>query len=122
MAIIDITGLDQVEVFRRLYNRARPQGMGFLHFEPEDMTYEQAQQEYSPDVDYHRGRVMKVTIRSRQVEVQKLSRINYSDSEIAERVPAEGVEYYFDGWLYDRDNGEGAAAEVVNRLRAEVTA
>ena len=65
-----------------LYNRARPQGMGFLHYTPEEMTVEQAAellktQDY---FDYCKGRVMKVSMKG-------------GDTFLG---------------LYDRDNGAGA--------------
>ena len=40
---MDISKLDKAEVLAALYNRAQPQGMGFLHYTPEDMTVEEAQ-------------------------------------------------------------------------------
>jgi len=39
---IDISSLDKAEVLRRLYNRAKPLGMGFLHYTPEPMTLVEA--------------------------------------------------------------------------------
>lgn len=96
---IDITGLDKATVLAALYNRSRPQGMGFLHFDPEPMTRDEAQaviasggthlSDRSLYFDYLKGRVMKVDL---------------SKDE-------------FDPWLYDRDNGNGAAYEVVSELR-----
>lgn len=83
MADVSIAGLDKAEVLMALYDRARPQGMGFLHYIPEPMTKEQAQELLL------QGRVMKVNLEG--------------DS--------------FDPWLYDRDNGTGAAQEVIDELR-----
>ena len=89
---INITGVDKIEAFRRLYNAARPQGMGFLHHTPEEMTYEQAKAEFRDGIfDYHRGRVMKVRLK---------------DDEL---------------WpgAYDRDNGKGAALAALGDLVAQ---
>lgn len=82
MTTIDITGL----------NASRPQGMGFLHYDPEPMTSVQAAMLLSghdnPYFDYLKGRVMKISIKN----------------------PLEPH-------LYDRDNGTGAAALAIAALR-----
>jgi hypothetical protein len=91
MMTISITGLDKAEVLMALYNRARPQRMGFLHYTPTPLAKEEAQQLLAGSnyFDYLNGRVMKVSL--------------------------EGDE--LDPRLYDRDNGSGAAAEVIAELR-----
>ena len=89
---IDIAGLDKAEVLCALYNRARTQGMGILHYTPEDMTREEAQsildtgQTY---FDYVKGRVLKVDL---------------------------GGDNLFPG-LYDRDNGAGAVQSVIVKIQ-----
>ncbi|MBU1970331.1 hypothetical protein KJ605_00935, partial [Patescibacteria group bacterium] len=79
-------------VLAALYNAAKPQGMGFTHYDPAPMTLEQAEQllKRGTDFDYLKGRVMK---------------INLCDDTL-------------DTWGYDRDNGEGAAAAVIGSLRS----
>lgn len=93
--MIDITGLNKADVLRVLYNRARTQGLGILHYTPEDMTVEEAQDilDHTGDkyFDYLKGRVMKVDLNG--------------DS--------------FNPRLYDRDNGEGAAESAIGPLRAK---
>ena len=81
--MINIKGLDKAEVLAALYNNARPQGMGFLHFTPERMTRDEATKllERTTYFDYLRGRVMKVSLEGDELR--------------------EG--------LYDRDNGQGQA-------------
>lgn len=82
--MIDISELNKAEVLAALYNRARPQGMGFLHYTPEDMTPDEAQKMLDAGqtyFDYVQGRVMKVN----------LGGGSFSPS------------------MYDRDNGVGAA-------------
>ncbi len=89
---ICLIGLDKVEVFRRLYNGAKPQGLGFLHATQNEMSYEQAAAEFESDgpyFDYHHGRVMKVDL--------------------------EGES--FDARLYDRDNGSWAAVTALKGLK-----
>jgi hypothetical protein len=65
--------------------------MGFLHYDPADMTPAQAEAilQRQTDFDYLKGRVMKV---------------NLSGDE-------------FDPWLYDRDNGQGAAERAIASIR-----
>ena len=89
---VSITGLSKALVFAALYNRARPQGMGFMHYDPTPMDEEMAQKILDTGrttFDYVAGRVMKVNISG--------------DA--------------FDPWAFDRDNGEGAAQEAITTLR-----
>ena len=88
---IDISKLSKAQVLAALYNASQPLGMGFLHYDPSPMSEDEATSllEQSTYFDYLKGRVMKVDL---------------SGSA-------------FDPWLYDRDNGEGAAARVVGSLK-----
>ena len=91
---IDISGLNKSEVLAALYNRAKPLGLGILHFTPDNMSVEEAESviaERGGDLyfDYHNGRVMKVDLSK-----ESLYAVNY-----------------------DRDNGEGAAQQVIDSLR-----
>lgn len=89
--MISIAGLSKAEVLAALYNRAQPLGMGFLHYDPKPMSIEEATEilKSSEYFDYLKGRVMKVSLKN---------------STVDER-------------LYDRDNGQGAFAEVITALR-----
>lgn len=86
-------GLTKAEALRKLYNSAKPQGMGFLHYEPKPMTIEEAEdviqflkdEDWPIKFDYHKGRVMKVDLSNDSVELQ---------------------------W-YDRDNGENSGLEAL---------
>ena len=109
--MIDIAGLDKAEVLAALYSRAKPQGMGFIHYEPGDMPIEEARELLrtgddrfqmanaifdghnitQTSFDYLKGRVMKVNIGG--------DSLNES--------------------LYDRDNGDGAAAAALAPLLAK---
>ena len=40
--MIDISKIGKAEALRRLYNKSKPQGMGFMHYTPADMTEEVA--------------------------------------------------------------------------------
>ena len=85
--MIDISEMNKAEVLAKLYNASRPLGMGLLHFTPEPMGVEEAQQllEEETYFDYLNGRVMKVDLSKDTL----------------------------DPWLYDRDNGQGAAASAL---------
>lgn len=93
---ISIKGLSKPAVLAALYNRAQAQGMGFLHYTPEEMTEAEAQKIWDdvneqghPYFDYLKGRVMKVNITGET----------------------------FNPWLYDRDNDQGAAETAIAKLR-----
>jgi hypothetical protein len=89
---ISIKELDKAQVLAALYNASRPLGMGFLQYDPQPMTVEQARVilERSTYFDYLQGRVMKVDLSS--------------DS--------------FDPRWYDRDNGQGAAQKAIDAMVA----
>lgn len=96
---VTILGLDKAAVLAALYNGSETGGMGLLHYDPTPMSgagarallAESLDREHRPGYfDYLKGRVMKVDLSGN-----------------------EG----FDPWGYDRDNGEGAAAMVVDALR-----
>ncbi|MBI4157817.1 hypothetical protein HY502_03135 [Candidatus Woesebacteria bacterium] len=92
MAQIDLKGLNKAAVLAALYNASKPQGRGFMHYDPTPMTVEQAEELLNQGTyfDYLMGRVMKVDLGG--------------DS--------------LDTWGYDRDNGEGAAQRAIVSLQA----
>lgn len=90
---IDISGLDKAEVLAALFNASKQQGMGFMNSSgASPMTVEDARQYTSREgeqyYDYLRGRVMKVDLSKDQLRTG----------------------------LYDRDNGQGAAARALAPL------
>lgn len=90
MNLIDISKMDRAEVLSKLFNASKPQGLSFLHFTPEPMTTKQAQailDQGSYYFDYLEGRVMKIKLAPGAIEL--------------------------DPFLYDRDNGQGAAARAL---------
>lgn len=93
--MINIEGISKGRVLAALYNASRPLGMGFLHFDPKPMTEEEANeilaQYHDAYFDYLKGRVMKVDL---------------SHDE-------------FDPRLYDRDNGQGAAKNIIDSIKGE---
>lgn len=83
-------GLDRYDVLCVLYNNSHPLGFGILQYEPGPLTKEQAKEILDGCdgyVDYLKGRVIKVNL------------------------PKDAEE--FNPYLYDRDNGEGAAKMVI---------
>jgi hypothetical protein len=102
---ISIKGLDHADVLAALYNASQPLGMGMFHFEAKPMTHDEAAELLKtgnvgesacrpPDdrgvyFDYLKGRVMKVNIGGDTLNPR----------------------------LYDRDNGNGAAARAIAPLR-----
>lgn len=90
--MLDISGKSKAKVLAALYNNSRPLGMGFFHYNPADMTEEEAEIELEESsdkyFDYLHGRVMKVDLRGNS----------------------------FDPRLYDRDNGAGAAAKAIEGI------
>lgn len=87
--VVDISNKDKAQVLMALYNNSHPQGLGFLHFNPEPMTIEQAREilAKTQDFDYLSGRVMKISLESNLVRT----------------------------WGYNRDNGEGAAERAISQ-------
>lgn len=96
---IDISGLDKAEVLAALFNASKQQGMGILQTSGRNnMTVEEAREFTSSGndrqyYDYLRGRVMKIDL---------------SRDELNPR-------------LYDRDNGQGAAARALAPLMQQKT-
>jgi hypothetical protein len=89
---VSIAGLDKADVLAVLYNAARPQGMGFLQYDPKPMTREEAEsiiEDGHFNFDYLKGRVMKIDI---------------SGDEI-------------NPWSFDMDNGSGMVQKVIDELR-----
>ncbi len=80
---INLKGLDKAVILAGLYNNSKVQGMGFLQQIPGKMTVDEARELLKKHTyfDYLYGKVMKVELSGDD----------------------------FDPWLYDRDNGEGAA-------------
>lgn len=91
--MINIEGINKAKLLAALFNYAKPQGLGLLHYDAKDMTEQDAQAllDRSSDMsfDYLQGRSVKVDIGGDM----------------------------FDPWLYDRDNGPGAAEKVIETLR-----
>lgn len=88
--LLSIKGKNKAEVVAALYNASKPLGLGVLQAERQNMTVEVAEQMAAGNYvfDYLKGRVMKVDLNGDE----------------------------FDPRLYDRDNGQGAAAAALAQL------
>jgi len=98
--MISIKGKDKAAVLVALYNRAQVQGMGIFQGKLGDMSLERARKLVDDQAvvkmpggntfiyfDYVAGRILKVDLSADE----------------------------FDEWLYDRDNGRGAAWEALKK-------
>ncbi|HVF69887.1 MAG TPA: hypothetical protein VNA13_04975 [Xanthomonadales bacterium] len=92
MTTIDLSEFDKAAVLAVLYNASKPQGMGFMQYDPTPMSVEEARSllEQTTYFDYLKGRVMKIDLSGDTL----------------------------DTWGYDRDNGENAASRVIDTLRS----
>ena len=90
--MIDISDLNKAEVLAALYNRAQPQGAGFLYYKPQNMSPAEAQ------LILDTGRTHFYNLFGRMMKVD---------------LPGDK----FDPWSYNRDNGPGAAEAVIAILR-----
>ena len=91
---IDITNLPKHRVLQALFNASRQRGIGLLDRSGvAPLSTEDAKEIVSSslDFDYVRGRVFKVNISGD----------------------------CFDPWLFDRNNGQGAAERAISALREE---
>lgn len=89
---MDISNLDKAEILAELYNNAIPLGMGKMHYEPINMTIQEAQKLLDSGqtfFDYVKGRVMKIDL---------------SKDELNTR-------------LYNRDNGNNAAENIISKIK-----
>lgn len=88
----NLNGMDQAKVVAALYNASRAQGMGFMQYDATPMSVEEAREllQHTPNFDYLKGRVMKLSFKNDELDTR----------------------------LYNRDNGEGAAELVIDSIRA----
>lgn len=108
MSKISIAGIDKAELFAALYNHAKPLGMGMLHYDPTPLTKESAQVLMGLGDDSSRmfpGIGGKPALTFDYVKGRPL-KINLSGDEM-------------DTWLYNRDQGDGAAEKIVAKLRGQ---
>ena len=89
--MIDIKGLDQGHVLKVLHDSSRVQGLGWLAASSVQITIDECRELLVNHsyFDYLRGKVMKIQLGGDQLDPR----------------------------LYDRDNGQGAAARAIDTIR-----
>jgi hypothetical protein len=92
---INISKMSKAIVLTLLYNESKMQGNSFLGGNGTPMTVEEANKhlETNQDFDYLNGKVMKISLKGDLLET----------------------------WLYDRDNGEGAALKAIQKHYHDAT-
>ncbi len=88
-----IKGLDKAVILMILYNNSKPLGLGIFNYDANPMDYDEAKKilKHQTYFDYYKGRVMKIDL---------------SGDEL-------------DTCLYNRDNGEKAAENFINKYIIE---
>ena len=78
---MNINELKKSAVLAALYNASKPQGMGFMHYDPKPMTEEEAEDILSRGTyfDYLEGRVMKIDLSKDEVDTRGYNRDNGAD-------------------------------------------
>ncbi len=105
---IDISKLDKAEVLAALYNRSKQQGMGFMHARGSTgMTVDEAKAEIVAGDDHQRAYPEIMAGEKKRI------RFDYLHGRVM-KVELGGNT--LDPWLYDRDNGEGAAERALQPL------
>jgi hypothetical protein len=104
---IDIKGIDKAELLAALYNHSRQMGMGFLQARDGDMTVDQARKEIETGDDSSR------MFGKNGAGNQHL----YFDYLRGRPLKSDLSGDTFRPWGYDRDNGQGAAARIIQSLR-----
>ena len=120
--MVDISGLSKGAVLAALYNASKPLGMGMLHFDPAEMTEEDAN-----------ALIERLT--GGKLQAQYMGDADAGTSDTHAFGGASQTKLYFDyvkgrvmkvditgdelnPWGFDRDNGEGAAERAIAPLRS----
>lgn len=115
MAKVSLEGLDRALVLAALYNAARPQGLGFLHYDPEPMTVEQAKEILAQRRAYRKRKGQGNNQRQNRWLLRDYYYFDYLQGRVMKiDLCGKGIE----SAGYDRDNGEGAVAQIIEVLRA----
>lgn len=105
---VSIKGIDKAALLAALYNGSAPMGMGVFQARPEAMTIEQAREMIGVGDDIDR------TIRKDKGPRREL----YFDYVLGRPLKIDISGDTLQTGLYDRDNGQGSAARIVEQLRA----
>ena len=108
--MIDTTGIETWKIVQALYNRAKPQGLGFLQYQSGGMSDEDAKA-FVKDAE-ERWNALPGELRRGD------NHYGYIDYMRGRVVKANPFNNPLDPRLFDRDNGQGACAEAINALRS----
>ena len=91
MSKVSLVGLNKADVLAALYNAARPQGLGFLHYDSKPMERKQAEKllEQTIYFDYLKGRAVKLDMSGEKLDTTS----------------------------YNQNNGPGLAEQIIKELR-----
>lgn len=104
---VSIAGLDKAALLMVLYNGSCPQGAGWLQARRGNMTLEQAREAVGHRDDSSR----------RFGKDRRGNRDLYFDYVFGRPLKIDLSGDTMDTWLYDRDNGKGSAARLIDELR-----
>ncbi len=101
--MIDITGVNLVKFVQKVYELSVPQGLGFLHFDSEPLTNEEAKsligkkpiyENIILDMDYVRGRACKmhVTQDGKKLFIQD-NWYDHTDKQLQQLLDAVGIKH-----------------------------
>jgi hypothetical protein len=106
---LDVGAMPPAEVVRRLYNASFSAGLGRLHFKPEDMTDAEAQALLDERMQQI-GPLTDETPERRAMAHKMAQYFDYLHGRVMKIFATERPLFVA---LYDRDNGEGAAARAL---------
>ena len=94
--MIDVTGVNMVELVKKAYELSRPQGMGMLHYQPDPLTDEEAKALISEDgtvsLDYVKGRSCKFNIFNRDGKFEiRDSWYDHTDQHLVDLLAHVGI-------------------------------
>jgi hypothetical protein len=107
---VSIKGIDKAALLAALYNHSRPMGMGIMQARRGDMTIEEARQQIDIGDD------------SKRMFGSRAGRDLYFDYVWGRPLKIDISGDELRTALYNRDNGQGAAERIVEKLRSEVAA
>ena len=96
--MIDVTGVNMVELVKKAYELSRPQGLGMLHFTPDPLTDEEAQSYIQEDrvfyLDYVKGRACKLGVVLKDGKLMMSTPwYDHSDLDLVKLLAHVGIEY-----------------------------
>jgi len=113
---VDISGLDKADVLCALVNNGRVLGLGALQDIGRDITRKDAEELLDLGADHERMFPSAKKSFDRDKEEGRI----YFDYVFGKPIKTDIGPDQIDPWGYDRDNGRGACARVIAKLRASL--